>query len=240
MKSRDFYPIDQAAALLKCTSEDLIHKAAWNYDGKAIPIYILCAGFHVSMVHVNSSGIAKEYQADELKLLELSCQCLQEFEAGNKQAEVFIKRKPCNDPTGGYWHYQLRRKNVIYPPKEYLIAAQQAGVNIDSIYPEPIKINECVMVVLAEDLERFQNLAADQPVKIKSERDKLLKQIGLLALVLAEKSNRYKRGKKPNAFQVAKDAQLIIDAVELPGKKGTGKTEICNSISQGLKLLIDD
>ncbi|WP_442498158.1 hypothetical protein [Methylobacter sp. sgz302048] len=86
----------------------------------------------------------------------------------------------------------------------------------------------------------FLKESTEQLPLTDNERDKLLKQIGLLALVLAEKSSRYKRGEKPNANQIATDVQSIIDATELPGKKGTGSSELRDSISQGLKLLRDD
>lgn len=71
----------------------------------------------------------------------------------------------------------------------------------------------------------------------ESEREKLLKQIGVMALVLAEKSNKYKRGDAPNAYQIANEVQDILGAGRFEDKKGTGSTEIRDSISKGLKLL---
>ncbi len=162
MSKRNFYPIEQAAAMLKPprTTEDLLHSAAWNYDGQAIPIYILTAAFFVHKVHVDKAGQADEHPAIPLKILQLEKQCLQEYEAVNFQGDlvdVAIQRKPYDDPTDGYWHYRLKRKDVIYPSFDDLRRASQSGVDIDLIYPEPIKIRECKMVVLAEDLERFQS-----------------------------------------------------------------------------------
>ena len=84
------------------------------------------------------------------------------------------------------------------------------------------------------------------PTAKESESEKLLKQIGAIALVLAEKSNKYKRGNAPNALQIANEVQEILDAGLIDnknlfkGKKGTGSTEIRNSISEGLKLLQSD
>ncbi|MFU8789513.1 MAG: hypothetical protein ACNA7G_10815 [Methylobacter sp.] len=71
----------------------------------------------------------------------------------------------------------------------------------------------------------------------ETERGKLLKQIGVMALVLAEKSNKYKRGAAPNALQIANEAQEILDAGAFSDIKGTGSTELRHSISEGLKLL---
>jgi hypothetical protein len=88
----------------------------------------------------------------------------------------------------------------------------------------------------------FLKESTEQLPLTDNERDKLLKQIGLLALVLVEKLNRYKKTSDgtPNPYRIATDAQLIIDEIKLPGKKGTGSTELRDSISKGLRLLIDD
>jgi hypothetical protein len=69
------------------------------------------------------------------------------------------------------------------------------------------------------------------------ERNKYLKQIAVLALLLAEKSSKFKRGEKPNASQIANTVQDILDAGEFPGKSGTGTTELRGSIHKGLNLL---
>ncbi|PPD29263.1 MAG: hypothetical protein CTY19_17695 [Methylomonas sp.] len=71
------------------------------------------------------------------------------------------------------------------------------------------------------------------------ERNKYLKQIAALALLLAEKSNKYKKGDKPKALPIANDIQEIFDAGDFPGKSGTGTTELRDSISKGIKLLTD-
>ncbi len=69
------------------------------------------------------------------------------------------------------------------------------------------------------------------------ERNKYLKQIAALALVLAKQSNKYKNGNKPNASQIANAVQELLDAEDFQGKSGTGTTEIRDSISKGLNLL---
>lgn len=263
MQSRYFYPLEQVAEMLDTTTEYLIHRAAWNYDGKSIPIYILTAHFDESAIHVDEDGAVDEYPlTSTTKVKKLSMQCLQELDAGNQDAVVSFDRQPYYEfddsddnplltiltkpvPVNGYWIKGLRRRNVDYPLFYELKPRKRSGTDTDPTYPEPIKISECKMVVLAEDLERFQHDKTEPINKTplsENERDKLLKQIGLLALVLAEKLNRYKKRRDgaPNPYRIATDAQLIIDDTELPGKKGTGSTELRDSISQGLKLLIDD
>lgn len=73
-----------------------------------------------------------------------------------------------------------------------------------------------------------------------SERDKLLRQIGGLALLLAEKSKLYKRAGKPNASQIANAVGEIADAIPDAQVRGLGSTELRVSIAAGLSLLAAD
>lgn len=69
----------------------------------------------------------------------------------------------------------------------------------------------------------------------ESERTKLLKQIGGLSLLLAEKWTLYRRNGNPNADQIAKG---VADAIEgLPNHKGTGNSSLRASIKEGIDLL---
>lgn len=88
-------------------------------------------------------------------------------------------------------------------------------------------------------LTNFLKFTDNQPIS-NNDRQKLLKQIGALALLLAEKSNKYKRSEKPNANQIASDVELIFDAFEFVDKKGVGKSELRESIAKGVKLLLDE
>ncbi|WP_345797153.1 hypothetical protein [Castellaniella sp. MT123] len=66
---------------------------------------------------------------------------------------------------------------------------------------------------------------------------KLLKQIGALALLLSEKSSRYKSGDKPNGSQIAAGVDDIVKAMPDANARGLGDSSIRASISEGLKLL---
>lgn len=232
------YKLAKAAEILNYSEDELIHNAAWNYDGNGLTIHVLTACFNVVPMHIDAKGIKDEYAPIPAKIEELTQQCQQEWEAGKHEVPVQLKRKPFYEIDGspnGYWYYELRRKNVIYPSIEELKEAVNRGIDLDSITPPPIRLNECTMIVLAEDLERIKK---EKQKLTKSERDNLLKQVGLLALVLSEKGSKYKRGEQPNANQIAEDIQLIVDAFPFQGKKGTGSTKIRDSISKGIELLI--
>jgi hypothetical protein len=91
--------------------------------------------------------------------------------------------------------------------------------------------------LLEPEQSTYPTIEPDTAIK-DSEREKYLKQIAVLALLLAEKSNKYKRGEKPVASQIANDVQDIVDAGDFQSR-GTGTTELRESISKGLKLLTE-
>ena len=70
-----------------------------------------------------------------------------------------------------------------------------------------------------------------------NDRNNLLKQIAALSLLISEKSNLYKRGGKPNALQIAKGVEGIIDALPDANMKGVSGSSIRESIREGLELL---
>jgi hypothetical protein len=154
------YRLAKAAKILNWSEEDIIQNAAWNYDGRGLTIYILTAPFFVVPIHIDAKGIRDEYSSIPAKIEALTLQCLQEREGGNHEVIVQLKPKPffeLNGSQNGYFHYELKRKNMIYPLMEDLREAVKKGIDLDSITPPPVRLNECVMVVLAEDLEKFKN-----------------------------------------------------------------------------------
>lgn len=70
------------------------------------------------------------------------------------------------------------------------------------------------------------------------ERERLLKQIGALALTLAEKSKKYKCGDNANASQIAESMGIILkDLPDAANICGVGNSSIRASIKGGIDLL---
>lgn len=69
------------------------------------------------------------------------------------------------------------------------------------------------------------------------ERESLQKQVAALALVLAEKSKRFKNGDAPNAKQIADAVSEILDALPDANRFGVSPSSIRESIRAGLSLL---
>lgn len=71
----------------------------------------------------------------------------------------------------------------------------------------------------------------------ESERSRLLKHIGAIALLLAEKSNRYKKGAAPNVSAIADDIVALMEALPDSNMNAARKSVLRFSITEGLKLL---
>lgn len=69
------------------------------------------------------------------------------------------------------------------------------------------------------------------------ERERLLKQIGALALTLAEKSKKYKCGDNANASQIAESMGIILKDLPDANICGVGNSSIRASIKVGIDLL---
>ncbi|WP_449412593.1 hypothetical protein [Pandoraea soli] len=90
---------------------------------------------------------------------------------------------------------------------------------------------------LIESKDSFAELpTADEPIGDR-ERGTLQKQIAALALVLAEKSNRYKRGQKPNVKQIADAIEDLLEALPDSNKNGLSSANIRANITAGIDLL---
>jgi hypothetical protein len=167
---RDYYQLEQAAEILKCSKDYLIYRGAKG----ELPIYILTGRFFVNLAFFDFFTREYLYEgSDNNKFARLSRDCLIEIEAGNWETRAMIQPRKCyafepfigpreygKDYLYDEWgrkvkeicFFELRHKNFIYPnvhttPIEHLKHFP---------YPPPITIQECVLVVLPDDLRRLQ------------------------------------------------------------------------------------
>jgi hypothetical protein len=224
---RAYYPLEKAAEILSCTEAglscteaDLIHLGATG----ELSIYMLHDQFTIGLRRFNVYGwepIGDETYFWQDKPLKVSQSCIKALESltPGGVADIIIEYTPDDGET-------------LDPNERFRFSLRNT---LTGAVPT---IQDCILVISADDLKRLQQ---PEPSLTESDRDKLLKQIGVMALVLAQKSNQYAIGDgKPNAKQIANAVQVIFDAADFPGKKGTGSTELRNSISAGIKLLKND
>lgn len=162
MLKPDYYPLKKAAEILKCTEDEIIHLGAC---GK-LPIYMLTKKFFVKLKHIDANGETVGKGSMNGKLAKLAVYCLQEFEAGDKQARAIIEPQPDKrdnagkpDKAGGAFHFPIYHKELFSPSEDMIRAAQKAGIKDDEIfdlYQPPVLLQNCVLVILPDDLERLQ------------------------------------------------------------------------------------
>lgn len=157
MITPDYYPLKQAAEILDCSEDTLIHFGA---TGK-LPIYILTMKFFVEGLDKGPGGESIAFMpcGQVNSLAKLSRHCLLEFEAGNVEARVSIAPEYFYNGAGqqiGEHRYQLKRKDMLYPSMDELREAQKKGIDINKIYPPPILIKDCNLVILNDDLISLQ------------------------------------------------------------------------------------
>lgn len=71
------------------------------------------------------------------------------------------------------------------------------------------------------------------------ERQTLQRQIGVLALCVAEKGGKYRRGDKPNASQIASLARELAEAMPDASLKGLSVAHIREAIAEGMRRLVE-
>jgi hypothetical protein len=92
-----------------------------------------------------------------------------------------------------------------------------------------------MILVLAKDVE----IKTEDKMELsETEREKLLKQVGVLAILLSKKSNALGTSTgKPNVSQIAEAVLRELDTMPDANRKGLSNSNLRASISEGLELL---
>lgn len=201
--------------MLDCTEDELIHFAAKGIIDIAVPVGN--AVFIKEVIDPKSGRTISTELGGGIQggAIKLSAWCVRDYESGMEGAEAVLA--------------------IYFKGREDGNTEVLKLVNKDT--GKPLLIKDAKLVVFNEDIDV---LKGSESHLAANERSKLLKQIASLALLLAEKSNKYKRGEKPNALSVASDVGLIFDAFEFEGKRGAGSSELRDSIASGVKLLLGE
>ncbi|MGZ0079206.1 hypothetical protein [Methylomonas sp. ZR1] len=198
MIKREYYSLKDSVDIFGLSEADLLHFGATS----RIPIYILLANWRVrsfirkGKVHYESS--------DSSIYKKLLPRCLLQYEAGVLNVEPLIEPEELLitvngledvdntekafyglDKSTGIWSrsvgdkvFFLERPGYHYPSYEELADYQRRGGGVDDIYPNPVLLSECVMVVMSADMDRLlekplyiQNDNIETSVQDKLRRD---------------------------------------------------------------------
>lgn len=109
-------------------------------------------------------------------------------------------------------------------------------------YPAAGLPADSVLVVRTSNLTSFIQRVSESPERearplSNKERESLQKQIGALALLLAEKNGRYKKSDGPNANAIADDVTAVLAGRPNAAARGVSHTSLRDSIKAGIGLL---
>ncbi|PXX51054.1 hypothetical protein [Aquitalea magnusonii] len=154
--------------------------------------------------------------------------------AAGKELERQIKQKKIKEDEA-----KKIRDEHTKNRKEYLKkAASQPEKN--NYYPSSGLPSDSVLMVKASDISKFEASLEDNGDSGNSSdlpSDTTLKMLAGLALVLAEKGGRYKRGENPNYSQISQEIEVVCKNLPNADTFGLSPENIRKYISQGLALL---
>jgi hypothetical protein len=205
-----------AAKLLECSEGDLIHFAA----NQKIQIHVLTDGNTYARVY------------DSCELLKAVMLVHYEFFIG---IESNVHPAPPLSLVAQDIDSKFRL-NVFYEPFSDLASAFKFPTatkltNFVILHSELMKLKKPVEQITIDGLNNAQEIS-------ESERNKLLKQIGVLALLLSKKVNTLKKSSgEPNTFQIAEAVKVLLDGMPDIDQKALGNSNFRDSIAEGLRLL---
>ena len=112
----------------------------------------------------------------------------------------------------------------------------------EGYYPAGGLPKDCNLVVRTSNLTSFiqsvSGVPTVEPITLSNkERESLQKQVAALALALAERSNKYKNGDRPNGNQIAETVSEVLQALPDARSHGVSKSALRASIKAGVDLL---
>jgi hypothetical protein len=154
MLQPDYYKLKKAAEILECSEDDVIYFGAC---GK-LPIHVLTSNFNI----IDSTGKVVEKGPKFNDHLKLAACCIKKFEAGDKKARVIIEPQPYSEEMGDDGCAQNGEFQFELEP----INEDEDKEVINLCRPPPVLLQDCVMVVMADDLERLkQQTPQDEVIK---------------------------------------------------------------------------
>jgi hypothetical protein len=115
----------------------------------------------------------------------------------------------------------------------------------DRAFPAARLPDNSILVVLTADIAKFEATLSDPADECidatigETERINLLKMLAGMALLLAEKGGKYKRGDKPNASGIAESVAEIIDHLPSANAYGLSARNIRDKLPEAIRLLTD-
>lgn len=198
----------------------------------------------VKAYHLSSQGVApmlpKEWDGVEADLAILTDKLMATQTIDQENYPAWRRESiPLLPPACFVWRDEFEPAfRRAYSPQRYPMLEEREGDRELNFMPRiPPELAAVVKEGFPETVEQADVSAPFYEAASDGERNKLVKQIGAMALLLAEKNGRYKIGDRPNANQIADAIGDILDALPDASLRGLGKSSLRESIRTGIELL---
>lgn len=199
----------------------------------------------VKAYHLSSQGVApmlpKEWDGIEADLAILTDKLMATQTIDQENYPAWRRESiPLLPPACFVWRdeFEPTFQRAHSPQRYHTLKKEREGDRELNFMPRiPPELAAVVMEGFAETAEQADVSASFSEAASDGERNKLVKQIGAMALLLAEKHGRYKIGDRPNANQIADAIGDILGALPDASLRGLGKSSLRESIRTGIELL---
>jgi hypothetical protein len=208
---REFYSLTKVAEMISCSVDDLIHLAG---NGQ-IQLIVLPTGFNGLLLDQDHIPVTGVMEVIEDRYCFVSQDTVSKYQAGRASGQLYedrIDSMLTNDNSGKYWNIPKSEAIILSGSSLFMLAK-----NIEALVTEShLKENHVIT---------------------QTEREKLLKQIGSLAILLSKNSNNLQINGKVNALQIAIATEEMLSFLPDANIKGLSKSSFRASITEGLELL---
>lgn len=235
---RQYYRLNQAAVIIGCTEDDLIHLAAQQEITLCINLYGQLDD--IEIIREPSHDIPLSNQPTPFGMFEIPWDYMRVFEVkGSIKATDFNNM----DENGDYWAVNLSSPvnltlNQIFVPAweidnlQLLQETEKLSTYLEETHSTSAKKNILQTRVTNDGF-------IDEPQRQTIERDNLMKMLGGMALLIAEKHGKYRRGEKPNASAIAEAMAEIIEQLPSTNTYGLSPRNIRDKLPEAIRLLTD-
>lgn len=152
--------------------------------------------------------------------------------------DVDVPEIPEQLPDSGVFDLHIQDVVALVTHGQIAVDAIFSPCNVWAVsYEQPRVVSIDDIVIRTEEAASF-NIAVDasDPMSL-SERSRLLRLIGAMAILVAQQAKKYQAGGHPNASQIADAVGDLIDALPDSNSLGLGNTNVRTTISSGIELL---
>jgi hypothetical protein len=224
MIEKEYYPLDEAAEILNCKVDDLIHLGARD----KLDFYIVPSSASLLVIYMTPKAKATVFLASIREPLKIAKESISNLEAGQFNFPLLLCRSG-GDYFADFFSKYLGKQNLGdaddcfesifgYQPESSIVGysglVEEHVTSIELVTvsgEENIKIKDARLIILASDIQKLEAQKIDQAVHVINDRPlSETERTSLLKLILGMAIDAY--GYNPNAKNTATGSKNGISA----------------------------